>query len=166
MSPKEFHNDFETFFLFTLMMLFATGCFMVGPLHAQSDSDYKPTSLFDGDVYCVSYASTNFSYPIASSSHVASIWNYGPGGVKFYVKGTMGITWNGGSVTPEPREKSGTISANNGGGDEVNFSFSLRGKPAGRGSISASTEVKVRHLPTNAVQWGRTANASNNFFLP
>lgn len=156
----------KRFFLFTLMILFATSCFIVAPLHAQSDDEYKTTSLFGDDVYCVTYAYTNFSYPIASSSHAVTLWNYGPGGVKFYLKGTMGVRWNGGSVTPPAREKSDTISANSGGGDEVNFSFSLRGKKAGRGSIWASTELKVRHLPTNTTQWAMTANASNNFILP
>ena len=71
-----------------------------------------------------------------------------------------------GLFLPDPKEKSDLVGANEYGGANVNFSCNLRNKPEGPGSVFGSTELKVRHLPTNAVEWGTSAHASTFFDLP
>ena len=153
----------KRFLVFTLTLLFATTCL---PLtHLTAESDYRGTSLFNGTVYGVTYVSTSFSYPIASTSHAVTVSNSGPGSVKFYLTGTMQVYWNGGSFLPNPKEKSDIVGANGYGSDAVSFSCNLSNKDSGAGYVHGSTDLKVRDISTNAVEWGTSAHATTFFQL-
>ena len=154
----------KRFLIFTLTLLFATTYLPLTLLAAESD--YRGTSLFNGTVYGVTYVSTSFSYPIASTSHAVTVSNSGAGSVKFYLTGTMRVYWNGGSFLPNPKEKSDIVAANGYGGDSVSFSCNLRNKDSGPGSVYGSTDLKVRDISTNAVEWGTSAHAVTTFELP
>lgn len=156
----------KRFFVFTLTLLFATVCLFLTDIEAL-DSDYEYETNFGGTVYGETNAWTWFdaASETAYSSHSVYVWNDGPGAVKFYAKHTARVFWNGGSATPPPREESGIIGANSSGSDSDSFSFNLSNKPAGPGSISATTGLDVRHIPTNVKLSWPTASISTSFTL-
>jgi len=157
----------KRFFLFTLIALFATVCLFPPTLEALN-SDYKYATKFGGTVYGEANVWTWFdaSSEIAHSDHAVYVWNDGPGSVKYYGTYTVRVVWQGGSATPEPREKSGLVHANNSGADnDDGRSFLLRNKDPGRGRISASTLLEVRHVPTNVKRAWPLASTATAFTL-
>ncbi len=66
-----------------------------------------------------------------------------------YSTAKMGLYWNGGSVTPPPKEDTEIVSANNSGSIYEDWVFSLRNKRKGKGSMWAEGGLDIRHFPTN-----------------
>ncbi len=142
----------KRFFVFTLMALFAATYFLLPNPNAYGyDWDFEDETLFDGTVYASIYITTDFDNTTETASAYFSFYvsNDGPGGVKMYSTATMGLFWNGGSVTPPPKKDSDIVGANRTGSIYENFVFSLRNKRKGRGSMWAKGELDVRHIPTN-----------------
>ena len=156
----------KRFFVFTLMLLFTAACLFLTDLHA-FDSDWKFDTKFNGTVYGETNVWVRFdaASETASSRHSVYVWNDGPGAVKFYATFTVQVFWNGGSVSPPPREDSGVLGANSSETAPENFSFNLRNKREGNGRISATTALDVRYIPTNERLSWPTARATTMFRL-
>lgn len=155
------------FFVFTLSLLFSTVCLFLTTVEAL-DSNYKFATKFNGTVYGESNVWTWFdaTSETAHSDYAVYVWNDGPGSVKYYATYTVKVVWNGGSVTPKPREKSGLVHANNSGADnDDGRSYLLRNKNPGRGRISATTLLEVRHIPTNVKRAWPLASTATAFTL-
>ena len=158
----------KRFFVFTLMLLFATTCFLLPNPNAYGyDWDSKHATKFDGTVYGSIYITTAFDHATetASSHFTFYVSNDGPGAVKMYTTATVRVFWNGGSVSPAPREDTAIVEANSARSIYEDFSFNLRNKRAGRGSISVIGELDVRHIPTNVKLSWPTARATTTFRL-
>ena len=142
----------KRFFVFSLMSLFATTCLLLSNPSAYGyDWDFEHDTLFDDTVYASIYITTDWDEEseIASAYFSFYVSNDGPGDVKMYSTATVEVSWNGGSITPSPKEDSAIVEANSSGSIYEDFSFNLRNKPKGRGYISAEGELDVRHFPTN-----------------
>ena len=140
----------KRFFVFTLMSLFATTSLFLTNGYSY-DSDFEYDWLFDDTVYASIYITTDFdnTTEIASAYFSFYISNDGRGDVKMYSTATMELHWNGGSVTPPPKEDTAIVEANSTGSINEDFVFSLRDKEEGPGSMWAEGELDVRHAPTN-----------------
>ena len=140
----------KRFFVFTLMSLFATTCLLLSNPNAYG---YKWDSvhgmLFDG-VYGSIYVTTDWDEESEIASAYFSFYtsNDGRGDVKMYSTATVQVFWNGGSVSPAPREDSEKVPENSTGSIYENFSFKLRNKEEGPGFISAVGKLEVRHIPS------------------
>jgi hypothetical protein len=154
----------KRFFVFTLIALFATVSVFLTHLDA-FDSDWQFDTKFDGTVYGETNVWVKFNDPIASSGHAFYVSNDGPGVVKYYTTATVQVFWNGGSVSPTPREDSGIIAANDSQNINENFSFNLKNKDEGNAHISATSALDVRHIPTNVKLSWPTAKAIHHFNL-
>ena len=152
----------KRFFVSTLIMLFATVCLFQTNVDA-FDSDWEYDTKFNGTVYGETNVWVKFNYPIASSGHGFYVSNDGPGAVKYYTTATAQVFWNGGSSSPPPRKDNGVLAANESENINENFSFNLRNKPEGRGRISASSALDVRHIPSNVKLSWPTARALYRF---
>ena len=142
----------KRFFVFTLTLLFATTCFLHLNLNAYGyDWDSTHDTLFDGTVYASIYITTGWDQESETASCYFSFYvsNDGPGDVKMYTTATMGLYWNGGSVTPPPKEDTEIVGANNSGSIYEDWVFSLRNKEEGQGYMWAEGNLDVRHFPTN-----------------
>ena len=154
----------KRFFVFTLMSLFATTCLFLTNGYSY-DSDSEHDWLFDDTVYASIYITTDFDNTTETASCYFCFYvsNDGPGGVKMYSTATMGLFWNGGSVTPPPKEDTAIVEANSTGSINEEFVFSLRNKRKGRGSMWAEGELDVRHFPTNVKSSVPTARSETTF---
>ena len=142
----------KRFFVCTLTLLLATICLLVTNPNAYGYNwDSEEDLFFDDTVYASIYVTTDFdnTTEIASCYFSFYVSNDGPGGVKMYSTAKMGLYWNGGSVTPAPKEDSKIVGANNSGSIYEEWVFNLRDKEKGPGSMWAEGELDVRHIPTN-----------------
>ena len=140
----------KRFFVCTLTLLFATTCLFLSSGYSY-DWGSEDDLFFDDTVYASIYVTTDFdnTTEIASCYFSFYVSNDGPGGVKMYSTATMGLYWNGGSVTPAPKEDTEIVGANSTGSIYEEWVFSLRNKPQGQGYVWAKGELDVRHIPTN-----------------
>ena len=140
----------KRFFIFTLTMLLATSCLVLTDADAY-DWDDSFEWFFDHTVYGSVYITTDFDNTTERASLYFSFYvsNDGPGSVKMYTTAKMGLYWNGGSVTPPPKEDTEIVSANDSGSIYEDWEISLRNKPPGWGSMWAQGELDIRHFPTN-----------------
>lgn len=152
----------KRFCVFTLIAIFATVSVFLTHLDA-FDSDWKFDTKFNGTVYGETNVAVKYDAPIASSSHGFYVSNDGPGAVKYYTTATVQVFWNGGSVSPPPREDNGIIAANDSKNINENFSFNLRNKEEGNAHITATSALDVRHIPSNVKRSWRTARALHRF---
>ena len=132
------------------MSLFATTCLFLTNGYSY-DWDSEDDMFFDDTVYASIYITTDFDNTTETASCYFSFYvsNDGPGEVKMYTTATMELFWNGGSVSPDPREDTAIVEANSTGSIYEDFSFNLRNKPEGPGSMWAEGKLDVRHIPTN-----------------
>lgn len=144
------YDQMKRFFLFTLMSLFATTCFLLANPNAYGyDWDFVGGMLFD-DVYGSIYLTTDWDEESEIASAYFSFYtsNEGRGDVKMYSTATVQVFWNGGSVSPAPREDSEIVPENRTGSIYEDFTFKLRNKEEGNAHISAVGKLEVRHIPS------------------
>ena len=163
-SEPKGDSKMKRFFVFTLILLFATTCLHLTNLRAESDS--KDGYRNAGNLWGSACVSTSFDAPYAKSSHGVYVANYGPGAVKLYGTFTIKVYWSGGgSFTPTPTKKEKEVPLNGSASAYQDFSVNLRRKPKGNARITASTHLRVRDDVTDTDSSWPTASCTTHFDL-
>ena len=133
----------QRFFLFTLILLFATAGLLVAHLHADKPFDVDSGTVLD-NVFVEAYASTSWSAPYASSHMDGFVMNNGGHRTKVYADFTTNIEgplWN----RPDKHKGGGGwVEIDERWSDNYNVSFNMSNRRAGSWMIWASTDITVK----------------------
>lgn len=131
----------KPFFVFTLTALFVTTCLFLTNLIAENDMDSK--FVFNGDVEVYTEVTPWFNFPLAKSVHQAAVHNNSDRSIRYYC--TFTATVSGPEEIP-PKEKSyqGWVAKDTSWYESKNFSFNMRGRRAGRYTITADADLTVK----------------------
>ena len=156
----------KRFLILTLALLLATTSFVLTDADA-FDYDWRTATRF-GAVWGETYVHTWYdpASETAGTYHWYYVENDLENAVKAYFISTAGVTWNGGSESPPPREEAAWVEAHGTATTSENFSFSMGGKDEGMASVWGTSQLKVRNLATSQKRDYPTASCSTSFWLP
>ena len=140
-SEPKGDSKMKRFFVFTLMLLFATTCLFLPNLSAWVDWDSG--DIWAGNASGEAYVCAWYSFPFAKSTHWVSLFNCGPVPIRYYYDFYMDVSG------PEDIP---ALQAGDGGWCPINdawstsktFSVNMRHKEEGCYEIDASTDFSIK----------------------
>ena len=137
--------------VFTLTALFATTCLLLTDLPAEVDID-QGTKL--QNVWGEAYVSTRYDAPHARGYADGFFLNNLDRLVRRYFKFKVEVTGPGNQIQPKQRSGHGDLPGGERWVDAQNYSFHMGGKPAGRYTVTASSDLTAKVDFNNNGQFG------------